>query len=85
MNEIRHQTNTSGQYPARGNYQTDYPARHDTHWSPAKKYLVFGGATLAVIAGALFLLAFKIALVLTGLVLGAAALLGGYIYLRRKF
>ncbi|HEX5055330.1 MAG TPA: hypothetical protein VFX02_02415 [Gammaproteobacteria bacterium] len=82
MNQIRHQTSSShGAYPSNQGYRSGYPARP---WSPVKKYLVAGAVILALVLGGLFMLAVKIALALTGVLLAAAAVIGGYIYFQRK-
>ena len=80
MNQIRHQTTSSRGYPSHENYHSGYVRP----WSPVKKYLVAGGVILALVLAGLFMLAVKIALVLSGIVLAAAVVIGGYIYFQGK-
>jgi hypothetical protein len=81
MNQIRHQTTSSRGYPSDDSFRSGYPAKP---WSPVKKYWVAGGVILALALAGLFMLAAKIALVLTGVLLAAAAVIGGYIYFQGK-
>jgi asparagine N-glycosylation enzyme membrane subunit Stt3 len=49
-----------------------------------KKYGVVGGGILAVIMAALFVLAFQVALIISGVMLVAAAVIAAYIYFVKK-
>jgi uncharacterized membrane protein len=62
--------------------QADTPSRVS---SAMKKYIAVGGGVLAVIMAALFVLAFNVALIISGVMLVAAAIIAAYIYFIRKF
>jgi hypothetical protein len=49
-----------------------------------KKYGLVGGGILAVIMAALFVLAFQVALIISGVMLVAAAVIAAYIYFVKK-
>lgn len=80
LKEIRQQLGHA-RNPSAGQLYTPYEG---DHWSPAKKYTVFGGGLLLVIMAAVFVLALKIALILTGVILAAVALFVAYRYLHKK-
>jgi hypothetical protein len=50
-----------------------------------KKYGVVGGGILAVVMAVLFVLAFQVALIISGVMLVAAAVIAAYIYFIKKF
>jgi hypothetical protein len=83
MKEIRHR---QSQQMRRNSPGGDLrPGRPDEGWlSSMKKPALIGGAVLVLITAVLFVLAVKIALIVTGVLLGGAAALGIYIFLHRK-
>jgi hypothetical protein len=81
MKKIRHELSQSSGYPSGKSLHTDRPSR----LGGIKKYGLVGGGILAVIVAALFVLTLKVALIITGALLVAAALIAAYIYFVRKF
>jgi drug/metabolite transporter (DMT)-like permease len=83
MKEIRHRQSQQMRRHAPGG--DPRAGRPDDGWlRSVKKPALIGGAVLVLITAVLFVIAVKIALILTGVLLVGAAVLGIYIFLHRR-
>jgi uncharacterized membrane protein len=78
----RQEMSESKVYLSEKSFHTSQPSRLS---AGLKKYGLVGGGILAVIMAALFVLAFQVALIVSGVMLVAAAVIAAYIYLVKKF
>lgn len=83
MNKKRQEISESSRvYPPEKSFHTSQPSRLA---AGLKKYGLVGGGILAAIMAALFVLAFQVALIVSGIMLVAAAVIAAYIYIVKKF
>jgi hypothetical protein len=80
MNKKRQEMSEARGYPSKS-VHTGQPSRL---LDGMKKYGLVGGGILAVIMAALFVLAFQVALIISGVMLVAAAVIAAYIYFVKK-